>query len=254
MNRVFALILLAFTAVYGAYFLQFHGPVADTQDKWGQFGDFVGGTLNPILTFITIYFLYKTIILQQISLEKTQDSLTLSRDMYELSKSELSKSAEILKSQNQLIILQKFEGSFFEIAKIIVEAVSNSNYTFENNNYSGSAGLDRLIDRLLDNVAKQKSLKWTEDFFDNNENFYSIIKLTSGIFSLINKSSLHKDEKRNYLLLIASILPSGLINAICFIRLVGDWPLSAHFDEGGFYSLPGILEAYEAIENLEIYR
>ncbi|AVI82480.1 hypothetical protein XJ28_01260 [Pseudomonas syringae pv. tomato] len=89
MKLIFTLIFSAFFAVYGIYFFKFHGPLSSGQDIWGQFGDFVGGTLNPILSFITIYLLYKTIVLQQESLQKTQESLALSRDSYELSKTEL---------------------------------------------------------------------------------------------------------------------------------------------------------------------
>ncbi|CAI8721651.1 hypothetical protein BTW15_23355 [Pseudomonas syringae pv. tomato] len=254
MKLIFTLIFSAFFAVYGIYFFKFHGPLSSGQDIWGQFGDFVGGTLNPILSFITIYLLYKTIVLQQESLQKTQESLALSRDSYELSKTELSKSREFLDSQNQLIGLQKFEGAFYEISKLIIEAVNTSKHIFDGVEYIGSSGLDILLIKLLDEVEAKKSITWTNDFFDNNENFYSLIKLSSGVFSLINKSSLTQDEKNNYLLLLASILPSCLINAICFIRLVGDWPLSRHFEDCGFYEIAGIAEAYDEILNLEKYR
>ncbi|MBX8492568.1 hypothetical protein K5D42_22125 [Pseudomonas cichorii] len=254
MKQIFTLIFLAFIAVYGLYFSSFHGPLAQGQDTWGQFGDFLGGTLNPILSFITIYLLYKTIILQQESLQKTQDSLSISRDTYSLSKIELNRSKEILEAQNQLILLQKFEGAFFEIVKLTIESVNTSTYRFNEKTYNGSNGLDSLLSELLTTIEAEQSTSWTDEFFDENENFYSLIKLTSGIFSLINKSALEPQEKNNYLLLLSSILPSSLINAMCFIRLLGDWPIAEHFHKSGFYNSPGIQEVYKEIEAFEKYR
>lgn len=44
----------SFAVVLIIYFASFHGTPSIEQDAWGQFGDFVGGTLSPILTFLTI--------------------------------------------------------------------------------------------------------------------------------------------------------------------------------------------------------
>ena len=32
-------------------------PLSQSQEVWGQMGDFLGGTLNPVLTFITVFLL-----------------------------------------------------------------------------------------------------------------------------------------------------------------------------------------------------
>lgn len=251
---LFLLLLMLFLAVYGVYFYNFPIPLEAKKEVWGQFGDFVGGTLNPLLSFITIYILYKTIVLQKTSLEKTNEALELSQNTYELSRTELTKSAEILESQNKLIQLQKFEGAFFELTKLIIEGVNVSSYSFEGETYKGSSGIDKIICIFIENIEKKKSSIWIEDFFDENENFYSLIKLTSGIFSFVNKSSLSPEEKNVYLLLLSSILPSGFINAICFVKVFSDWPLVEHFNNSGFFGLPGISETYEAVAEYEKYK
>lgn len=254
MKTLISILIIIFTIVYGLYFYNFPSGFAEKQDVWGQFGDFVGGTLNPILSFITIYILYRTIILQQESLEKTSAALTLSQNTYELSRTELSKSSEILVTQNKLIQLQKFEGAFFELTKLTIEAINTSSYTFEKTEYKGSSGLDGLIFDLFKKISDKKNTNWIEDFFDENENFFSLLKLTSGIFSFVNRSSLSPEEKNSYLSLLTSILPSGSITAICFVKIFTDWPLSSHFVESGFFELPGISDTFKACSLLEEYK
>lgn len=41
-------------ALLGAYFWNFAGRISDKQDVWGQFGDFVGGVLNPVIAWMTL--------------------------------------------------------------------------------------------------------------------------------------------------------------------------------------------------------
>lgn len=67
----------------------------------GQFGDFIGGTLNPILTFLTFMGLLVTIVLQQAELRETRD--------------ELERSANALESQLAATDRQNFESTFFQM-------------------------------------------------------------------------------------------------------------------------------------------
>ena len=71
---VFILALLAFCGVFIVYFLWFKAwlnfHLSKNPEVWGQFGDFVGGVLNPILSFITVVILIITTIYQQKQYEK----------------------------------------------------------------------------------------------------------------------------------------------------------------------------------------
>ena len=53
---------ISILVVFGAYILWFsihlHASISKSPSDWGTFGDFIGGILNPILTFITIIALY----------------------------------------------------------------------------------------------------------------------------------------------------------------------------------------------------
>jgi hypothetical protein len=72
----------------------------------GTFGDFMGGTLNPILSFFALIALLLTIILQSNELEATREELKRSATAQE--KSEIS-----LKKQSNILSRQQFEQTFF---------------------------------------------------------------------------------------------------------------------------------------------
>lgn len=66
---------------------------------WGQFGDFFGGTLNPIFGFLSVMALLAALVIQ-------------SREL-KVSSEELKNSALALNAQNKAIAHQSFEQTFF---------------------------------------------------------------------------------------------------------------------------------------------
>ncbi|MES4993901.1 putative phage abortive infection protein [Agrobacterium radiobacter] len=67
----------------------------------GAWGDFVGGTLNPILTFLSFFGVLISIYLQRLELS--------------LSRAELKRSANALEKQLDSIDSQNFESAFFQM-------------------------------------------------------------------------------------------------------------------------------------------
>ncbi|NYY80701.1 hypothetical protein DMH27_20040 [Raoultella planticola] len=67
MRKILTISFLIMLIVWGAYYLNFgiSGDVSQKTDVWGQFGDYVGGVLNPILSFISIYLLINSLSLQR---------------------------------------------------------------------------------------------------------------------------------------------------------------------------------------------
>jgi hypothetical protein len=101
--------------VVAAYIWQFGGPLSKEQDKWGQFGDYVGGLLNPTFSLLALLALLATLGLQIRELR--------------LSVKELRNSAEALTKQNDTLRQQTFEGTFFQSLRlhndIVAEPVRN---------------------------------------------------------------------------------------------------------------------------------
>lgn len=80
--------------VFSAYFLFFDGGLAADQNKWGVFGDYVGGTLNPILAFLSLIALLFTISIQS-------KELKISNETLRETKSELEQSRKIAERQSE---------------------------------------------------------------------------------------------------------------------------------------------------------
>ncbi|WP_167332737.1 putative phage abortive infection protein [Thalassospira permensis] len=105
---VVAVVLAAFA---GLGLLWFGIKDPDSFSNLGPWGDFFGGTLNPIFTFVTVLGLLLTIALQR-------KELTLTRK-------ELERSANALEIQSDQINAQKFENTFFQMLSIFNEIVDS---------------------------------------------------------------------------------------------------------------------------------
>jgi uncharacterized membrane protein len=108
---LWGIVAVAVTAAIVAasiYFAHLGGlPISDSDPAgWGQLGDYFGGLLNPVFSFLTILALVLTLILQS-------RELKLSREELELSRTELRNSAEALRGQNKAIDRQGFEQTLF---------------------------------------------------------------------------------------------------------------------------------------------
>ncbi|WP_212630705.1 hypothetical protein [Pseudomonas sp. KB-10] len=95
----------AATSTIIAYTHYFPGEVIRKHSTWGEFGDFFGGTLNPIFGFLTIIALLVTIRIQIKELKLTRKAAI--------------ESADALKKQHQVALRQSLEQSFFRFLEDI---------------------------------------------------------------------------------------------------------------------------------------
>jgi Putative phage abortive infection protein len=89
----------------------------------GAWGDFVGGTLNPILTFLTVIGLLVTIHLQQRELR--------------LTRKELTKSSNALEAQNLTTKKQRFENTLFSMIDMLNQIVNEMDLERHKRAFSG---------------------------------------------------------------------------------------------------------------------
>lgn len=111
------IISLLFIAFVVGFYLQNFGylGISTKQEVWAQFGDFVGGTLNPILAFFAFIALLYTIKLQSDSLETSKNELQATREELSKSAKAQEEQSKSLKLQNQSTNLQVFENTFFQL-------------------------------------------------------------------------------------------------------------------------------------------
>lgn len=98
---------------YGIYFGFIRKEESGGPDTWGQFGDFLGGLLNPVVGAVTIILLVRTLTAQLHAVDMQRQELKLQRDELKLQRAETARSTEALAAQNNAIKMQSFEQTFF---------------------------------------------------------------------------------------------------------------------------------------------
>ncbi|VTX70133.1 putative phage abortive infection protein [Neisseria sicca] len=106
----------AFLIILGLYIAYFKNlSVTNDSATWGTFGDYLGGTLNPIISFLALIGLLYTIHQQAQEMQATRE--------------ELEQAAEQQRRQSKIFNLQQFESTFFSLLeqhnKIIETLVKN---------------------------------------------------------------------------------------------------------------------------------
>ncbi len=138
-----ALVLFAYFKVFGAELSQDHS-------RWGQFGDYLGGVLNPVFGFLGLFALLLTISLQVKELKLTRD--------------EIRNSTAALKDQNNTLKLQNFENSFFQMLRLHNEIVNSIDFVRSGSSTQvvttrGRDCFPVMWDRLHKTVSAMNSLR-----------------------------------------------------------------------------------------------
>lgn len=160
-------------------------------ERFGQFGDFIGGTLNPTFAFLSFMAILWTLKIQIKALNTSQEELELSRD-------ELSKSSKALEEQSKSIKIQNFENTFFNMINLHKEIISNlslmkSKKDWEYGGKSFWAGTKQSIPEK-DRVYLYTILEHTVDIEENSDLYGK--KVISKLFEILN-CYIKKDEKKN---------------------------------------------------------
>jgi fumarate reductase subunit C len=104
---IITIALTVIGVVFGIYVLQFGADgLSNNPAIWGQFGDFMGGAANPVLSFLTLNVVVLTLVLQRRQLTLSGRELELSRRELELTREELSRSAQAQELSEQALRAQ----------------------------------------------------------------------------------------------------------------------------------------------------
>jgi hypothetical protein len=179
---VISVAILISITVIGFYFFNFNGVITAKQDVWGQFGDYLGGTLNPVFGFLSLVILLYV-------LRQNERALQMSKEELELTRQELKNSATALKEQSETLKIQRFEQTFFSLLKLYDEIVAEFKF-----------------DTRHGRVALRERIGFP-NFLDNNE-FISKrhIKIIMRIIEFLDSANI------NNKLLYSGLLRDSLMN------------------------------------------
>jgi Putative phage abortive infection protein len=184
-----ALILIVF--LYGNYFT---GDITTDHERWGTFGDFVGGALNPVIGLAGLLALLLTVILQTRELQYSRSELELTR-------------GELVES-NWHQKKQVFENTLFNLIKVYhdmrtqVFLTNSANITGKRALKGYQSAFDSTMKALyasevsLECVSARISTATISEF---EEELGGLLKNLSFMIESVAKSSFPHDEKKYYL-------------------------------------------------------
>jgi hypothetical protein len=143
-------------------------PIGD----WGTFGDFIGGTLNPIIGFISILLLFAT---------------------WKLTRRTLDFTKEELKNSNQLLVSQQFDSLFFSVLQQLKY--------FEKILTEKNGRVCSELDDIYHNVFLKKfdySLSYKREVLKENEILNQYFICLFQLYKMIN--NIYENETKNILL------------------------------------------------------
>lgn len=186
LNYILYFAIVLFLFVVGFYFYEFKILKVDS-NTFGTFGDFIGGTLNPIFALFSLFAIIYTIKIQTEELELSRKELEETRQELKESRIAQQEQSESLKLQNKATELQIFENTFFKLIELWVN-------TRINIKYGKHLGLEAI------HVINRNTLNSLDKRFDSYVKPY--VEQTLKIIEFIEESNV--DKKRLYLAILSS--------------------------------------------------
>lgn len=227
----------------------------------GTFGDFFGGTLNPVLTFATFIALIATILIQLKELRLTREELKNSNKMLEMSQEEQSKTAKALEEQSRTQRIQQFDSNFFSLYDRLMESQD-----------SLKPKADNLFNSSFVNEYRGDEHFFKKLFYQNYDFDRFFISLFQ-IFKLIKQFHLHvpkknsemseydneqeilrcQRENENFRKNYSNILRSSLTNSFIFLLLANCSSINIYSRRNnGYETYRNILNDFNFFEHLDV--
>ncbi|WP_448555763.1 hypothetical protein [Thalassotalea montiporae] len=127
-TKVIIGIALFFALIVTVHIYNFFITGKADQEAFAQFGDYIGGLLNPVLGFSTVLLLIYSIRIQGQELRNTTEELKLTRQEMKLANEEAKKSAKAMLRQSELM---EQRDRIEQINKVIEQVTDELDKIFE---------------------------------------------------------------------------------------------------------------------------
>jgi uncharacterized membrane protein len=165
--------VIGLLSVLGSYWAFFDGGIIVDHQRWGTFGDYVGGVLNPFFGLLTILALLLTIVLQNRQLEISKQELMASRKELELTREELAKTAAAAQKQ-----AEHFEGEAkrADLLRLIEKLADRINRNYNENRLDDASSLHRVMRGDRDPTRNVDLLKMLAFYKQKHSSTYDTIR------------------------------------------------------------------------------
>lgn len=181
-------ILLILGSYVGWFFFHLERNVSSSGEQWGQFGDFVGGILNPLLSFMTICILIKTSLAQE-------------------------KQTEILDKREKN---KRFDDRFYAMVTQLKQSFDNLSFNFGTNFKWDGVKLIKLMEDTLFNGKDMTHLQtpqYRNAIFPVVRQFYLLLKMIKDEF---NKGNIDEQELSDYYVWLINCTDYNLLRFVIF--------------------------------------
>ena len=230
-------------------------PIANDSATWGTFGDYLGGTLNPVISFLALIGLLYTIHQQAQEMQATREEF---------------KQVEQQSRQSEIFNLQQFESTFFSLLeqhnKIIENLIEAKISDLTNITIDEKFNIDCYVkDNIRQNplpkqyfiilfqILKFISLSLSKDIEGKTDN-----KITINDFSHDNQQSREKlsnhyinPQEKIYSNILRSFIPNDILKLLILNCLSLDKDSKEH-NLKTFYNFQGLLNRYQFLEHLHL--
>ncbi len=220
------------------YFGSFNSGLSSDQSVWGAFGDYVGGILNPVLTFTTIYLLIKSLDSQNRSLDNAERQALEARDA--------------LLKQQETEGLKQFDSLFF----VFTEIAANTYGRFvirvgHNKEFLGHEGITYVSERLERTSAESKDVIAEFERLDESHHnvIYELVQAYCSIFKMILEFCPEAQRDR-YISIAVSVVPVKVVHLLSMAEAYTKWPVLESTRTAGFFdkaSVVGLVKHFKKL-------
>lgn len=267
----------AFLIILGLYIAYFKNlSITNDSATWGTFGDYLGGTLNPIISFLALIGLLYTIHQQAQEMQATREELKQAAEQQR-------QQVEQQSCQSEIFNLQQFESTFFSLLEQHNKAVEKieAESIFEELHNIYNKKIDQITTRkpseelsnshaiksinqhyelksyfnLLFQILKFISISLSKNSESNNS---EDLKITIKDFDADNKRSKEKlsheyinPQERMYSDILRSFIPNIILKLLALNCLTID-KFSRDNESKTLYNFQGLLNRYALLEQLQL--
>lgn len=188
-----------------SYFYQFSWileyPLSKDQGIWANLGDFLGGTLGPILSFITIFLLIKSLNHQNDANVELTNQLQTN-----------------IKNEN----LRTFENLFFNLINLQKDIYSRFKVNVIENNekitiYHEDAvkKIEDFLDDLFQKGYPISEIETLYEQLDEEYNLYDVLRSFSSIVRLIEEKLENEVDRKSYYEKLINLTDYAHLRLIC---------------------------------------
>lgn len=205
-NTLMVWLALVVAAIVLLCFVTLNGKKLNIENNIGQVGDFVGGLINPVLSFLALLVLLRTTLIQTVEARKT---------------------TSFMASQQKILEAEKFETTYFQLVDRVEKYcelyLRGESKEAKDNRSVVSEAVRRILSRrsefdLLSVRAQLKAVKLHVCELVENDDFNIFLLRAVRVINMVGNATLPENEKLHYMEMFRdTVLPQERIIFCCYM-------------------------------------